>query len=311
MDAVVTLTPKTVAAPPAKAEGKSAGGEGTGGSTAAETTTDKDGNCFGNPKSVAKSNSLFYDMNHKKRGKALIFNHENFDESTGMSGNALTRAGTNIDASDLEKVLNTRGFDVTIHKDLPNSEFITHYLEKAAKEKSNEESDCILVAVLTHGEDGLLYASKGKSYPEENLWLPFLADKCRGLAGKPKIFLIQACRGGEQDPGVEMDSPTEEVAKKDKKPTVKVPTHADTLVARATVPGYVSWRNRGTGSYFIQALCDVLRDEAENEDPDDLVSLLVKAQGIVAEKTISDSWKQIPSFTCQLTKKVVLTKKDK
>ena len=278
-----------------------------GGGTEGQKVSVQDGSCLGRPKTEANSKSLHYDMSHKKRGMALIFNHENFDESTGMS----KRVGTNKDAGDLKNVLDTLGFEVTIHHNLPTS-FISYYLEKAAKDKSNEESDCIVIAVLSHGEDGLLYASEGEGnpYSEETLWLPFLGDRCQALLGKPKIFLIQACRGGEQDPGAEKDGPKEEEAVKDKKPSVKVPTHADTLIARATVPGHVSWRNRGAGSYFIQALCGVLREEAEGEEPEDLVSLLVRAQGIVAETTISDNWKQIPSFTCQLTKKVVLTKKD-
>jgi caspase-like apoptosis-related cysteine protease len=50
--------------------------------------------------------------------------------------------------------------------------------------------DCVLVAVLSHGDHQLLYA-KDFSYKPDMLWQSFTANKCPTLAGKPKIFLIQ------------------------------------------------------------------------------------------------------------------------
>ena len=81
---------------------------------------------------------------------------------------------------------------------------------------------------------------------------------------------------------------------------------ADILIARAAAPGYAAWRNPTEGTYFIQALCEVLDPENGAYDHD-LLSLLVKAQGIVATKEMGgDRYKQMPSFTCQLTKKVLM-----
>jgi caspase 7 len=46
------------------------------------------------------------------------------------------------------------------------------------------------VVVMTHGMENILYG-KDKQYETHRLWEPFTADKCRGLAGKPKLFFIQ------------------------------------------------------------------------------------------------------------------------
>lgn len=54
----------------------------------------------------------------------------------------------------------------------------------------HSKHDCVLVAVLSHGDHQLLYA-KDFSYKPDMLWQSFTADKCPTLAGKPKIFLIQ------------------------------------------------------------------------------------------------------------------------
>jgi Caspase domain len=56
---------------------------------------------------------------------------------------------------------------------------------------NHEDSDCVVIIVLSHGEDKILYA-KDTSYKPEILWSAFTADKCPTLAGKPKLFFIQA-----------------------------------------------------------------------------------------------------------------------
>lgn len=45
--------------------------------------------------------------------------------------------------------------------------------------------DCILIAVLSHGEMGIVYA-KDTPYKPDNLWSLFTADRCPTLAGKKK-----------------------------------------------------------------------------------------------------------------------------
>merc|ERR1719295_103816 len=159
----------------------------------------------------------------------------------------------------------------------------------------NADSDCLLVAVLSHGDDHDLIAAQDEWYVDEDLWSPFLAENCPSLRGKPKLFFLNVCRGNKQDKGAETDNNRPE---KKKAKRSKLPNHADFLIARSTVPGYVSWRNPAEGSHFIQALCEVLDPEKGAYD-DDLLSLLVKAQGIVATKEMCDRYKQMPSFTCQ------------
>ena len=56
--------------------------------------------------------------------------------------------------------------------------------------EDHSDRDCLLIAVFSHGIPNRIYASDG-TYKSESLWDPFTADRCRSLAGKPKIFLIQ------------------------------------------------------------------------------------------------------------------------
>ena len=61
-----------------------------------------------------------YNMDHKERGYAIIFNNRQFDASTGMG----ERTGTDVDAENLYLVLTEMGFNTVIKKD-----FTTHEME--------------------------------------------------------------------------------------------------------------------------------------------------------------------------------------
>jgi hypothetical protein len=46
----------------------------------------------------------------------------------------------------------------------------------------------------------------------------------------------------------------------------KIPIGADFLYSYATVEGYVAVRDRNTGSWYIQILCDVISNKAASEE---------------------------------------------
>jgi hypothetical protein len=58
-------------------------------------------------------------------------------------------------------------------------------------EEDHCDADCLLMTVLTHGESSKFLHAHDSLYNVEDLWLPFTADKCQSLGGKPKVFVIQ------------------------------------------------------------------------------------------------------------------------
>lgn len=50
--------------------------------------------------------------------------------------------------------------------------------------------DCLLIAILSHGELGYLY-SKDTHYKLDAITSYFTADRCPTLAGKPKVNVIE------------------------------------------------------------------------------------------------------------------------
>jgi len=169
-----------------------------------------------------------YNMNHKHRGLALIFNHEHFDIPSLKS-----RTGTNVDAQELKKALDSLGFTVSVHKDCKLRDILKH-IEKAA-EQDHTDNDCLAVAILSHGEHGYLYA-KDTQYKLDNIWHYFTASFCPSLAGKPKMFFIQACQGDRLDGGITLEKAVTETDG-ESSTSYKIPIHADFLFSYSTIPG--------------------------------------------------------------------------
>lgn len=109
--------------------------------------------------------------------------------------------------------------------------FVAHLVSNA----DHSEHDCLLISILSHGELGYIYA-KDTHYKLENIWGYFTAPRCPSLAGKPKLFFIQACQGDRLDGGITL-SRTETDSSDNQSMAYKIPIHADFLIAYSTIPG--------------------------------------------------------------------------
>ncbi|CAL8239930.1 unnamed protein product, partial [Gadus morhua 'NCC'] len=108
-----------------------------------------------------------------------------------------------------------------------------------------------------------------------------------------------ACRGNCLDDGIQTDSSCDESSD-------RIPVEADFLYAHSTAPGYYSWRNKGTGSWFMQALCEMLKKHSSQLE---LMQIMTRVNHKVAldfeSFTLdpgSNKKKQMPSITTTLTK---------
>jgi hypothetical protein len=250
--------------------------------------------------------SDYYPMTHPRRGQFIIINNESFKTLP-------KRDGTKEDADALEKVFSALGFDVKVYEDQKDTEMSSLMTQAASYEdvekKKGNECDCFGVAVLTHGEDhGVIYGKEGFITVDE-LVEPFKG--CVGLAEKPKLFFIQACRGDQLDKGFLAPDGGKGTAGK---PTHRIPIEADFLYAYSTPPGNFSWRStkatpdHKAGSWFIQALCEQLREHCYDME---LMRILTRVNHYVAYEREScckeeflDRKKSVPSIVTQLTREL-------
>ncbi|PWA21617.1 hypothetical protein CCH79_00003038 [Gambusia affinis] len=227
-----------------------------------------------------------YKMSYRRVGKCIIINNKNFDENTGMN----VRNGTDRDAGELFKCFRSLGFEVVVYND-QTCEKMEHLL-KQASEEDHSDSSCFACILLSHGEEGMIYGTDA-AMPIKTITSLFRGDRCESLVGKPKLFFIQACRGSEFDDGVQTDSgPPNDTMETDANPRHKIPVEADFLFAYSTVPGYYSWRNPGRGSWFVQALCNVLSEFGKQLE---IMQILTRVNYMVA--TSFESWSEDPRFS--------------
>ncbi|XP_054576119.1 caspase-3 isoform X2 [Eptesicus fuscus] len=170
-----------------------------------------------------------------------------------------------------------------------------------SKEDHSKRSSFVCV-LLSHGDEGIIFGTNGP-VDLRKLTSFFRGDYCRSLAGKPKLFIIQACRGTELDCGIETDSNID-----DDMACQKIPVEADFLYAYSTAPGYYSWRNSKDGSWFIQSLCAMLKQYSRKLE---LMHILTRVNRKVATEFESFSFdstfhakKQIPCIVSMLTKEL-------
>lgn len=248
---------------------------------------------------VTDRHAAEYNMRHKNRGIALIFNHENFEVPTLKS-----RAGTNVDCENLARVLKQLDFDVKVFKDCSLKQLKQHI--EWVSQQDHRDNDCILVAILSHGELGYIYA-KDVQYKLDNIWSYFTPQHCPSLAGKPKLFFIQACQGDRLDPGVTMKRINRTETDGETSMSYKIPLHADFLIAYSTIPGFYSWRNTTRGSWFMQSLCAELAANGKRLDILTLLTFVCQRVAVNFESCTPDNpemhqQKQIPCITTMLTR---------
>lgn len=123
--------------------------------------------------------------------------------------------------------------------------------------ESKDDVGCCLVTLMSHGEKGFIKMEDGEKVSLEDIFEMFNNKNCPALQEKPKIFIIQACRGEKRDSGVETDDEpmeSDDVAEKR-----RLPTFSDYFIIYPTQTDHVALRHPRTGSVMIEAMSAVFK----------------------------------------------------
>ncbi|XP_046900348.1 caspase-3a isoform X1 [Hypomesus transpacificus] len=245
-----------------------------------------------------QAHSFRYSLNFSSIGQCIIINNKNFDRRTGMN----QRNGTDVDAGNAMKVFGKLGYKVKVYNDQSVNQ-ITQVLKSVSMEDHSGSASFVCV-LLSHGDDGVFFGTDA-SVELKSLTSLFRGDRCPSLVGKPKLFFIQACRGTDLDGGVDTDGPS------DGNTTTRIPVEADFLYAYSTAPGYYSWRNTQTGSWFMQSLCDMISKYGKELEVLHIMTRVNHKVAVefesVSNSTGFDAKKQIPCVVSMLTKEMYFT----
>jgi len=248
-------------------------------------------------------NRRIYPMCSRPRGKALVINNQQFCDPELYP----FRLGADVDSESLDQLFTQLGFEVIRYDNLRRSETMRILID-FADTVGNKENPCdmLIVCVLSHGKaQSKIVASDCFDIDiEQDILRRFNNEYCPQLQGKPKFFILQACRGDDRDYGtmkaqvgdcvdsVRMREPQGETNTRGQRPLslhIKDLTWEDMLIAYSTLPGYVSNRDHYRGTWFIESICKAFMAHAKDMD---LRDLLDEAAWILKEYESESGTKQ-------------------
>uniref|UniRef100_A0A087YAP4 Caspase-8 n=1 Tax=Poecilia formosa TaxID=48698 RepID=A0A087YAP4_POEFO len=255
-----------------------------------------------NPESQENDEVLFDYPMTGNRGICLIV--DNFDFSKSCQ-NLNNREGTMVDRDALKEVFEWLGYDVYIYLDRNAAQIKDLFAYIGQRDHSRNDS--LVCCILSHGMEGGVYGVDG-NFVEIKLLIECInGEKCPSLIEKPKMLFIQACQGCKQQYPVKPDGiedETTQVSADAKVVDLRSPVIADLLVGMSTVPDHVSFRDKFSGTWYIQSLCKNLIEFVPRRV--DLVSILTKVNFDVSSMTdYSRLKKQMPQPAFSLRKRVV------
>ena len=172
----------------------------------------------------------------------------------------------------------------------------------------------LAIFILSHGEDnGTVFAADYPFRVDHDILVNLAADKCPGLAGKPKLVFVQACQGQATDPGssVRGEEKRRRHTSTDSTPAYKIPNYSDFLIFQASFWDHYSFRSTETGSWFIQALCAAIDASEMNESLMDVLlsvsrNVAINKESNVPGKNHLDKKKQVPLLYSTMLRKMYL-----
>ena len=207
-----------------------------------------------------RDTDLEYYMPESDRGIGAVFINESFPDRP-------KRPGVKKDRENLERIFTMMRLKVDIFLDKTRSEILAELLKLAKSANSSHFVLCI--AFSTHGDtNDTIYGSDGIDISLRTDIMPiFKPENCKALEGKPKVFIIQACRGDKIDyigPTVFSDA-----CEKDE----LVSSETDFLISYACAPDYMAFRSEKEGAWFLNELYNAYRSYSDKYHFMDILTL--------------------------------------
>lgn len=245
-----------------------------------------------------------YKMTARPRGLCLIVNNVDFEHDLFP-----TRRGSDQDANRFDQLFTQLGFHTIMARNLTADQMRLKFRELSAA--CRREHDALFVFILSHGSDCGIYGTDGlEVYLESEIISCFDNGNCRQMIGKPKVFIIQACRGNLKDCGggdttdsvavnrpqaqqVELNEknrvpsswlPRSNVASTTSEPDRQRPIRTDMLLVFSCLAGFVSVRNETAGSWLGVALAYFIMTHAHERD---LLKILNLVTGDIIQRKSS------------------------
>lgn len=248
-----------------------------------------------------------YKLSSHQRGICLIINNVQFEIESLQR-----RKGSDMDAFRFKEIFKQLGFTVESKRNLTSEKMKAQFKQVSAKCMARH--DALVIILLSHGSESGVYGTDGLEVDMNDILTYFDNKKCKQMLGKPKIFIVQACRGRLADYGVKdtqtfFSQPESQTFTDPSQLTLPRisrwtewseidrnfhPTRTDMVLCFSCHTGYVSTRNEEEGSWLGASLADHLQKEAYRRH---LIDILNMVSRDVRTRVSNDGHKQVLEIT--------------
>ncbi|XP_076431728.1 caspase-12-like isoform X4 [Peromyscus maniculatus bairdii] len=196
---------------------------------------------------------------------ALIICNKKFDY-------LLDRDDAEVDILNMQELLQNLGYSVVLKENLTAQEMETE-LRRFASRPEHQSSDSTFLVFMSHGIlEGICGVKHRNREPDvlhdDTIFTIFNNSNCRSLRNKPKILIMQACRGRHN--GIVWVSTRKGIATADtdeesvlsckwNRCITKAHVEKDFIAFKSSTPHNISWKVGKNGSLFISKLIDCFK----------------------------------------------------
>lgn len=227
-------------------------------------------------KCIASADDDRYVVRSTHAGFALIINQTKFVRGPLSAVDMQPLANRDGSFADRRALLGTfaaSGYRCEVRENLTAAQIEQEIGEIVRR--SGSDCDSLVVCVLSHGKRGIVFGSDTVPVSVDRI-VALMSSK--RLVGKPKLLVVQACQGervqelvysDDEDAAavvevLESDGPTTG-GRRPRLPGKSDGQHTctDFCIAQSTMPGFASYRNTCSGTWFIQTLCQVIKEHGK------------------------------------------------
>uniref|UniRef100_A0A3B3SE11 Caspase a n=1 Tax=Paramormyrops kingsleyae TaxID=1676925 RepID=A0A3B3SE11_9TELE len=201
---------------------------------------------------------------------ALLINNIEFDRAD------MLRRGAERDGERMEVLLRGLDYDV-VHLKNKSAEDMNKEVKAFAQREEHRLSDSTFVVFMSHGKRDGIFGIHHKSKEDsdvfniDNIYNHLNTKSCKGLRDKPKIILIQACRGGKFDGSTWVCDNVPEVPEAMEDDSIKEDhKEKDFISLLSCTPDTKSLRHVTEGTIFIQRLVEIFNTYAFEDHIEEL-----------------------------------------
>ena len=197
----------------------------------------------------------FYRMTKRSRGMGIIIVN-----SFEQQGKEVKRKGAQSELENLIKLFDLMGLEPMIHTELKRKTIITT-LQRFANDKRLNDHSMIAIAISSHGNELGIQGTDWQQVHPSQIQNIFSTKNCKQLANKPKLLLLNACRGSEVEDIIHVDG-------RDKREVIQADgvdiapykydsiqdSDPDFFILHPSNPDHKAHRHIKHGSFFIQEI---------------------------------------------------------